>query len=244
MANFQRAIEQFELDTHASEAFWRGMRGAVKEAISAMSQVLAYKERSYEPLHPQLLPYYYFLAELHRQEGSAPASIPLYRESVSICEKNYGPESACAAELLGALGTALAHDGNFAEAEATLHRSLSLCDRNFGPGSSARGSMLNGLAIVLLYTGRYGEAEAVLREALDINRRRPNPENGEVGATRSKRRVSDPRRLDDHGWPSRGGSADTRDGQGAGIFRIHPAIIAIGCAKDGRYPQLEREATR
>jgi hypothetical protein len=72
-------------------------------AISAMSQALANKKRSYDPLHPQLLPYYYFLAELHRQEGSSPASIPLYREGVSICEKNYGPESACAAELMGSL---------------------------------------------------------------------------------------------------------------------------------------------
>ncbi len=134
--------------------------------------------------HPLLLPYCAFSGGAEPPGRQlCPKRVPLYREGVSICEKNYGPESACAAELLGALGTALAHDGNFTEAEATLHRSLSLCDRNFGPGSSARGSMLNGLAIVLLYTGRYGEAEAVLREALDINRRRPNPENGEVGAT-------------------------------------------------------------
>jgi CHAT domain-containing protein len=182
-ASFERAASQFQLDSNALQAAGAGLQGKVKEAIPALEKALSTKQQTFEPDHPQLLPYYFFLAQLHFAEGSIPAAIPLDRSAARICEKNYGIESACSAAMQANLGVALANIGSYEEAEATLRRALALCDKIFGPGSPVRGIALNGLSGVLIYTGRYGEAETVLAEALILNKKWPDTGNAYLGIT-------------------------------------------------------------
>ena len=184
-ASFQNAVDQFQLDSRALQVSIKGMAGNAKEAIPILEQALATKQRVYEPAHPQLLPYYYTLAQLHSVEGSIPAEIPVLRSGVAVCEKNYGASSACEGAMLATLGAALASGGVYAEAETTLRRALTICDKFFGPGSAMRGPALNGLATVQMYTGRYGEAEATLNEALAVNKKWPNPVNVYVAGSLS-----------------------------------------------------------
>ena len=180
-ASFERASSQFQLDTNALQAAGMGLQGKVKEAIPALEKALAVKQQTFEPEHPQLLPYFFFLAQLHFAEGSIPAAIPLDRAAVRVCEKFYGAESACSGAMLANLGVALANAGSYAEAETTLRRALAICDQIFGAASAVRGIALNGLSGVLIYTGRYGEAETTLAEALKLNKKWPNPDNAYVG---------------------------------------------------------------
>jgi CHAT domain-containing protein len=182
-AAFQSAANQFQLDNRALQTYVHGMQSDARGAIAPIEQVLALKQQSLDPSSPQLLPYYYSLAQLHYAEGSIPASIPVLRSGTAICEKVYGAQSACAGALLATLGAALADGGIYAEAETTLRRALSICDKFFGPGSAMRGPALNGLSIVLMYTGRYSDAESALTEALAVNKKWPVPANINVAAS-------------------------------------------------------------
>jgi len=184
-AAFQNAASQFQLDNQSLQAFMRGMQGDARGAIALLQQAVAQKQLTQDPTSPQLLPYYYSLAELHYAEGTIPAEIPVLRSGVAICEKHYGPQSACAGALLASLGSALADGGFYAEAESTLRRALAICDKFFGPGSAMRGPALNGLSIVLMYTGRYGEAETTLAEALAVNKKWPVQANINVAGSLS-----------------------------------------------------------
>ena len=182
-AAFESAANQFRLDNRALQTYLQGMQGNARSAIAPIEQALALKRQALEPSNPQLLPYYYSLAQLHYAEGSIPASIPVLRSGAAICEKVYGPQSACAGALLATLGAALADGGIYAEAESTLRSALAICDKYFGPGSPMRGPALNGLSVVLMYTGRYSEAERALTEALAVNKKWPNPSNINVAAS-------------------------------------------------------------
>jgi CHAT domain-containing protein len=178
---FERAAGQMQLDSRALQAAQQGLSGKVKEAIPALEQAMAAKLQVLEPTHPQMLAYYYFLAQLHFAEGSIPAAIPLYRSALAVCEKNYAPDGACSGVMLANLGTTLASAGMYAEAETTLRRSLAISDAIFGLASPIRGIAMNGLSAVLIYTGRYAEAESTLSEALTLNKKAANPENANVG---------------------------------------------------------------
>jgi len=112
-----------------------------------------------------------------------------YQSAAAVCDKSYGPQSACAGLILPNLGISLANDGLYDEAETTMHRALDACDKAYGPGSPMRGAALNGLAFVLANRGRYGEADAALVEALALNKTWPNPVNGYVGTTMTYRGV-------------------------------------------------------
>jgi CHAT domain-containing protein len=184
-AAFQSAATQYQLDNRSLQAYVQGMQGDAKAAITTLQQVVAQKQQALDPSSPQLLPYYFSLAQLHYAEGTIPGEIPVLRSGVAICEKFYGPQSACAGALLAGLGAALADGGVYTEAESTLKRALAICDKFFGPGSAMRGPALNGLSVVLMYTGRYGEAESALNEALAVNKKWPVQANINVAGSLS-----------------------------------------------------------
>jgi CHAT domain-containing protein len=182
-ANFDKAAEQFQFDNRALQTAVQGLQGNTGEAIPALEAALAEKQRVTGPDHPQLLPYYYYLAQLHLVEGTLPAALPIDRKALALCEKNDGADSACAGAALVNLGGVLAANGIFDEAESTLRRALTICDKFFGPSAPIRGRALNALSQVLIYTGRYGEAETVLKEALTLNKTWPAHDNADVGVS-------------------------------------------------------------
>ncbi len=182
-AAYQFAETQFQQDGRAWEAVQQGFRGKVKESVAALQQALTAKEAAYPTGHPQLLPYYYFLSQIHLAEGSYPAALPRARAAVATCEKSYGADSACEGAMLANLGMTLAQSGFYAEAEKTLRRALEISDRYFGVESPIRGPPMNALGAVLMYTGRYGEAESTLNAALALNKKVPKPENSNVGVS-------------------------------------------------------------
>src|ERR1700736_3072561 len=132
---------------------------------------MAEKEKLFGASHPQLLPYYFFLAQLHDAAGSYPEEIPLFRKAVAVCEQAYGRESICAGLMLTSLGAAQSKTADYTGAGAALRHAQAICDKVAGLEAPFSGTLLNALSEVLLYTGRYGEADGVLSRALAVNKK-------------------------------------------------------------------------
>ena len=69
---YAQAARLYQIDSRAVEAYFQGLRGKVKEALPVLQQGMADKEKIFGENHPQLLPYYFFLAQLHDAAGQLP----------------------------------------------------------------------------------------------------------------------------------------------------------------------------
>jgi CHAT domain-containing protein/tetratricopeptide (TPR) repeat protein len=180
---YAQAARMFQMDMRAVDAYERGLRGKVKEALPVLQQDLASREQLLGEEHPQVLPYYFFLAQLHDAAGSYPQEIPLFGKSLAVCERAYGPQSTCTALMLTSLGAAQNRDGDYAGAEVSLRRAQAICDKVAGAEAPFSGALLNALSAVLIYTGRYGEADRMVTHALAVNAKASGPESVNVGVS-------------------------------------------------------------
>ena len=177
------AARLFQMDSGAVQAYSQGLRGKVTEALPVLERGMAEKKKLFGATHPQLLPYYFFLAQLHDAAGSYPEEIPLLRKAVAICEQTYGLESVCAGLMLTSLGAALVKTADYSGAEASLRHAQAICDKVAGLEAPFSGTLLNSLSAVLIYTGRYGEAEGELKHALAVNQKSFGAESTNVGVS-------------------------------------------------------------
>jgi CHAT domain-containing protein len=180
---YAQAERMFQTDMRAVDAYLQGMRGKIKESLPILQQDLVEREKLLGSAHPQVLPYYYLMGQLHDAAGSYPEEIPLFRKAVAVCEQAYGPESTCTALMLTSLGSAQNKDADYAGAEVSLRRAQAICDKVAGSDVPFTGTLLNSLSAVLIYTGRYGEAEGVLTRALAVNKKAVGPESANVGVS-------------------------------------------------------------
>jgi tetratricopeptide (TPR) repeat protein len=180
---YAQAARLFQMDAHAVEAYGRGLRGNVKQALPTLEQGMADKEKLFGAAHAQLLPYYFFLAQLHDAAGGYPEELPLFRKAVAACEQAYGPESVCAGLMLTSLGAAQVKTADYTGAEASLRRAQAICDKVAGLEAPFSGTLLNAQSAVLIYTGRYGEADGVLKHALAVNKKSFGAESANVGVS-------------------------------------------------------------
>jgi CHAT domain-containing protein len=178
---YDQAANLFQMDSRAVQAFGLGMRGKVKEALPVVQEGLGLKEKLQGAANPQLLPYYFALAQLHDAQGSYPDEGPLYRKALGVCEQAYGAQSRCAGLMLTSLAGALLKTGDYREAEASVKRAIAVCDKACAPESALTAANLNTLGAVQVNTGRYGEAEVTLNKALAVSRKTFGPENPNAG---------------------------------------------------------------
>jgi CHAT domain-containing protein len=180
---YAQAARLFQMDGRAVLAYAQGLHGKVKEALPVLQQGMVEKEKAFGATHPQLLPYYFFLAQLHDAQGSYPDEIPLFRKAVAVCEQAYGPESVCTGLMLTSLGGALVKTADYAGGESSLRHAQAICDTVAGLEAPFSGTLLNSLSAVLIYTGRYGEADGVLNRALAVNKKSLGPQSANVGVS-------------------------------------------------------------
>lgn len=174
---FQNAADQHALDSRAAQSIYLAMQGKTKAAIPALEQVLRTKLQTYGPESPILLGYYWLLAQVYFADGGIPMATQNYRSAAAVCDKHYGPQSACAAIVLTNLGISLTNEGLYEQAVSTLRRALEACDKSFGPQSPMRGATLNEFSSALATIGRFDEAKAALEEAIVLNKTWANPAN-------------------------------------------------------------------
>ena len=179
--SYEQAASLFDTDVRSVQAYTRGLQGSAKAPLSTLEAASSTKEKLLGPAHPQLLPYYFLLAQLHHIQGSYSEETPLYRKALAVCESAYGEVSTCTAWMLTSLSGSLLETGNFPEAESAARRSMLLCEKIFGPGNPLCGIALDGLGAVLIDTGRYSEAESAVTRALAFNKKVYGSETPHVG---------------------------------------------------------------
>jgi CHAT domain-containing protein len=182
-ADYERAAKLFQLDDAAVQAYVQGLRGKTKEALPILQAGLQTSEKAYGASHPQLLPYYFFLALLHDADGSYLDESPLYRKALAVCEQAYGAESRCAGLMLTSLAGALLKTNDLREAESTVKHALAVCDKACAPESALAAANLNTLGAVLVNSGRYSEAEITLNKALTVGQKTFGPDNPNAGVS-------------------------------------------------------------
>ena len=108
------------------------------------------------------------LAGLYRSQGRYEAAEPLYRRSLEIDEKVYGPDHPSTATSLNNLAALYRSQGRYEAAEPLYRRSLEIRERLLGADHPHTASSLNNLAVLHGYQNRWGEAERLLLRALEI----------------------------------------------------------------------------
>jgi len=131
--------EQFELDARVMKDLALARQGRVREALPSLQQALAAKSKMFPPTHPQMLRYYFYVAQGFEQAGGYPGAVYWYRKSVTACEQ-FGPDSPCAAITNLNLGLALANNGKTGEAETAVRHAIAVADKAFGPDAPSHGS--------------------------------------------------------------------------------------------------------
>ncbi|MFL6235128.1 MAG: tetratricopeptide repeat protein [Thermoanaerobaculia bacterium] len=139
--------------------------GLYDEARPLLQEALAIRERRGEPL--EVAATLVRLGALARLSGKADA-VPLFKRALAIREARLGPESVEVADVLNDLGTALAAQRRFDDAEVALRRSLAVQERLWGDRDPRVAKTLHNLSGVALYRGRLDESERLLRRALAI----------------------------------------------------------------------------
>ncbi len=144
------------------------MQGNYAKAIPIAQDLVALREKTLGPDHPQLAPLLNNLAELYRNHGRYADAAPHFKRSLAIAEKALGPNHPDVAAILNNLAALRVDEGRLTEAEPLYRRSLSIREKALGPQHLHVAITLNNLASLYLAAGRYAEAEPLFKRSQDI----------------------------------------------------------------------------
>jgi len=105
---------------------------------------------------------------------------PLFRKSLALAEKTYGPEHPYVATRLNNLATLLQNTNRLAEAEPLMRQALVIDEKSLGAEHPEVAVCLNNLAQLLQDTNRLAEAELLMLRSLDIYEKSLGPEHPNV----------------------------------------------------------------
>jgi tetratricopeptide (TPR) repeat protein len=119
-------------------------------------------------------------AQLLADTGAYAMAEPLFRKSLNLAEKIYGPEHPNVAIHLNNLAAVLKETNRLAEAAPLMRRALAIDEKSLGPEHPKVAIRLNNLALLLQETNRLAEAEPLIRRALAIDEKSLGPEHLKV----------------------------------------------------------------
>lgn len=180
---FERAARLFTTNSNAVLAYVEAQKGKIKEGLPVVQQSMAEMAKMLPAGDPRMVPYYYFLAQLHLVEGTYPDMVPLNRRALAVCEQAYGDASVCEGFILTSLGQALELVGNYAEAESSLRRAQEICDKLCDPKAWFRSTLLGAMGDLYLETGRYADAETALTQAVEFDKKVIGRSSSQLGAS-------------------------------------------------------------
>ena len=110
---------------------------------------------------------------------------PLYRRSLEIDEKEFGPNHTEVAADLNNLAILYKAMGRYSDAEPLYRRALEITEKLLGRDHSEVAKGLNNLATLYTVMGRYADAEPLARRSLEIMEHLgpDHPEVAMVGST-------------------------------------------------------------
>lgn len=157
--------------------------GLFGEARPLLAEALAIRERLRGPEHPEVAETLMRLGALAHLSGQGDA-VPFFRRALAIREAGGEPVSAEMAEVLNDLGTSLAAQRHFDEAEATLRRSLAVQEKLWGNRDPRLAKVLHNLGGIAYYRGRTPEAARLLERALAIREGALAPDDPDLAGSR------------------------------------------------------------
>jgi tetratricopeptide (TPR) repeat protein len=119
-------------------------------------------------------------AKLLAETAAYTLAEPLYRKSLALAEKIYGPDHSEVSLRLNNLALLLQDTNRLAEAEPLIRRALAIDEKNYDPEHPWVAIRLNNLAQLFQSTNRLVEAEPLMRRALAIDEKNYGPEHPEV----------------------------------------------------------------
>jgi CHAT domain-containing protein/tetratricopeptide (TPR) repeat protein len=157
--------------------------GRYREAIPLAERVLAIRETSLGPEHPDTASTLNNVAELYRAAGDFAKAEPLHKRSLAIREKVLGPEHPDTATSLNNLAILYRAMGDYARAESLYGRALGVCEKVLGPEHPNTATSLNNLADLYRAMGEFAKAEPLYRRSLAIREKARGPEHPETAAS-------------------------------------------------------------
>ncbi|MBV8277163.1 MAG: tetratricopeptide repeat protein [Verrucomicrobia bacterium] len=160
-------------------------QGRYGDAEHILREVLAERERTLGPEHPDTLATRHYLASALFFQGKYGEAETEYRAVLKLREKALGAEHPDTLRTRNNLALALAYQAKYGEAEAEYRALLKLKEKVLGPEHSSTLITRNGLADALDNEGKYGEAETEYRALVKLKEKVDGPENPDTLGTRN-----------------------------------------------------------
>jgi tetratricopeptide (TPR) repeat protein len=170
-----------KLLTRAGEYFLG--RAAYFQAAPLLRDVLAIRENTLGPEHPDTAESLNNLAHLLQAQGDFAGARPLYERALAIREKTLGPEHPDTAVGLNNLAHLLQAQGDLAGARPLYERALAVTEKAVGPEHPDTATCLNNLASVLKAQGDFAGARPLYERALAIREKALGPAHSDAAAT-------------------------------------------------------------
>ena len=142
--------------------------GQYAEAEPILKRVLAIREESLGPDHPDTATSLNNLAMLYEKQARHKEALPLLERALAICEKTLGPEHPDTLISLNNLAIGFISHARYNDAIPVFERALALRERALGPNHPDTACSLNNVAMLYEKLGRYRDAVPVLQRAIAI----------------------------------------------------------------------------
>jgi tetratricopeptide (TPR) repeat protein len=162
----QSDYQSSELLNKSAVNFYKS--GQYAEAEPILQRVLAIREESLGPDHPDTATSLNNLAMLYEKQGRHREALPLLERALAICERTLGPEHPDTLISLNNLAIGFISHARYNDAIPIMERALAIRERSLGPNHPDTACSLNNLAMLYEKLGQYRDAVPVLQRAIAI----------------------------------------------------------------------------
>jgi tetratricopeptide (TPR) repeat protein/CHAT domain-containing protein len=180
---YSQESEQENLQLLWQQAVKLYQQGSYSKAIPVAEKILAIREKTLGPKHPDVAVSLEGLAELYTALGNFTKAESLLKQALDINETALGPEHPYVGDTLNKLATLYLTLREYAKAESLLKRALEIDEKAYGPNHPSVATTLNNLASVCYYLGDYTKAEPLYQRALPLLEKTVGPNHPDVAAT-------------------------------------------------------------
>jgi CHAT domain-containing protein/tetratricopeptide (TPR) repeat protein len=156
--------------------------GRFSEAVPVAQRALTILEHARGPDHPAVADSLDSLARLYQALGRYADAEPLYKRSLAIRAKVFGPGPDVGASLNN-LAELYQARGQYAEAEPLYKRALSIREEALGSHHPAVATSLNDLASLYEAQARYADAERLFKRSFAIRENTLGPDHPDAAAS-------------------------------------------------------------
>lgn len=174
--------------------YWKGLEGQVDMVETYARRLEEYEQEHDDP--DELLETLHTLGHLYIAATRYPAAETLFHRASDLTAERYGHDDPRTALALDDLGTALTHEGRYAESEQIFRDVIATRER-ISPNDPSLCTALDNLATVLYTLGKNDEMERVCRRSLELSERVLGSEHLET-ADRLQNLAAAVSRIGDH----------------------------------------------